>query len=128
VGKGKKFRPGQVIWAKVADRNGIVKDQPRPLLVIHPGPDNTQSPLCCLCMSTDPKTDPQDPAIEMPWDAKTGDTTGLYTWCRVVLLWQVLLDQKDVEEVSGVVAPSLLARIMSERESALLWKMARKGR
>ena len=64
----------------------------------------------------------------MPWDAKTGDTTGLYKWCRVVLLWHVLLDQKDVEEVSGIVPPSLLARIVSERENALLWKMARKGR
>jgi hypothetical protein len=128
VGKAKRIRPGQVIWAKVADRNGVVKDQPRPLLVVHPGPDNARSPLCCLCISTEPKTDPEDPAIEMPWDAKTGDTTGLYKWCRVVLLWHILLDQEHVEDISGLVTPSFLSRVIAERENALFWKMARKKR
>jgi hypothetical protein len=62
------------------------------------------------------------PAIEMPWDARTGDTTGLYKWCRVVVLWHVLVDQQNVEEVSGLVTPSFLERVMSEREAALLWR------
>ena len=128
MGRKKRYRPGQVIWAKVADRNGVIKDQPRPLLVIHPGPETSQTPLCCLCISTDPKTDPDDPAIDMPWDASTGDTTGLYKWCRVVLLWHVLLDQDTVTEVSGVVLSSFLDRVIAERENALLWRMARKSR
>src|SRR5204862_7584119 len=99
--------------------------QPRPLLVIHPGPPTKESPLCCLCVSTDPKDDPDDPAIEMPWDATTGDTTGLYKWCRVVLLWHVLVDPGAVEDVSGLVPASFLERVIAERDAALLRRLRR---
>jgi hypothetical protein len=123
VGSRKRFKSGQVVWAsKIPDRNGVAKDQARPLLVIRPDPVSVQSPLCCLAISTEPSGDPSSPAIEMPWDARTGDTTGLYKWCRVVLLWHVLVDPQNVEEVSGLVTPSFLERVMTERESALLWR------
>ena len=39
----------------------------------------------------------------MPWDAVTGDTTGLYEWCRVVLLWHVLLTRRMWSGRSGAV-------------------------
>jgi hypothetical protein len=121
VGSRKRFKSGQVVWAsRVPDRNGFAKDEARPLLVIRPDPIGAQSPLCCLAISTVPDDDPSNPAIEMPWDARTGDITGLYKWCRVVLLWHVLIDQQNVEEVSGLVTPSFLEHVMSEREAALL--------
>jgi len=116
--KHSKFKPGQVIWAaNVPDRNGVAKPDPRPLLIIRPEPLNLNSPLCCLGISTDPKTDRSDPAVEMPWDAETGSTTGLYKWCRVVLGWHVLIDQ-DQAEVSGTVSESFLADILDQRERA----------
>jgi hypothetical protein len=120
AGKRSKFRSGQVIWvANVPDRNGVVKNVPRPLLVVKPDPIDWSSTLCCLCISTDPKNDPSDPAIEMPWDSENGSTTGLYKWCRVVLLWHVLVDQADAT-VSGVVTDSFLNEVVTKREYALL--------
>ena len=109
-----------VVWARVPDRNGVVKDDPRPLLVIQPLPIAPQGSLCCLAISTDPKDDPADPAIEMPWDAETGSTTGLYEWCRVVLLWRVYVDQTAVDpDEEGFVEAAFLIRVRDERQRAL---------
>jgi hypothetical protein len=114
------------VWARdIPDRSGNVKPQARPLLVVQPGPIDRNSPLCCLAISTDPKLDPGDPAIEMPWDADDGGTTGLRAWCRVVLLWFVLVDQVLVEEISGSVDPLFLARVMDERDRALTIRRAK---
>jgi hypothetical protein len=52
-----------------------------------------------------------DPYIEMPWDAQTGAGTGLYKWCAVVLKWSVIVDQRDVEDVTGKVPPAFLAKV-----------------
>jgi hypothetical protein len=120
LAKVKGYKSGDVVWAKVADRNGVTKPEPRPLLVIRPEPVQN-SPLCCLGISTRRAVDPDDPVIEMPWDAATGDTTGLYEWCAVVLLWFVLLPLEDVEEKSGVVRPSFLEDVISRREFAQLF-------
>ena len=77
MGRRKSYKPGHVIWvSNVPDRGGSTKPQSRPLLVVQPGPINRNSPLCCLAISTDPKDDPDDPAIEMPWDA-------VLSWCWV---------------------------------------------
>jgi len=113
-----KFHPGDVVWALVPDRNGIIKPDPRPLLVIHPGPETEEQRLVCLCVSTRSWDDPNDPAIEMPWDAKTGSTSGLFEWCRVVLLWRVLVGQPSVIRKSGRVTDAFLARIIEERDRA----------
>ena len=73
-----KYKSGDIVWAVVKDRNGIEKPDPRPLLVVPPEPQTPQQSLCCLAISTDPKDDPADPSFEMPWDASTGNTTGLF--------------------------------------------------
>jgi len=123
VGRRKSYKPGQVVWApNIQDRGGNAKPQSRPLLVVQPGPIDRASPLCCLAISTDPNDDPDDPAIEMPWDPVDGGITGLRAWCRVVLLWFVLVDQADVEEVSGTVDPGFFARVITERERALAFR------
>jgi len=127
VAKKTAFKPGQVIWVpNVPDRNGVCKPQPRPLLVIDPAPSSQQDHLCCLCVSTDPEEDLDDPAMVMPWNAEDGDTTGLYQWCRVVLLWFVQIDQSAVEEVSGRVTPAFLGNIVHERKDALFWRQAKR--
>lgn len=127
MAKKTTFKPGQVIWVPtVPDRNGVPKPQARPLLVIEPAPLNGRDHLCCLCISTDPEDDPDDPAILMPWSADDGDMTGLYQWCRVVLLWFVQIDQSAVEEVSGRVTAAFLAKTIHQRNETLFWRQARR--
>jgi hypothetical protein len=56
----------------------------------------------------------------MPWNAQDGDTTGLYQWCAVVLLWHILVQPGDVQQVSGLVNNEFLNRVISERDLARL--------
>ena len=112
-----KFCPGDVVWGLVPDRNGVSKPNPRPLLVIDPGPETKEQDLVCLAVSTRKGDDEKDPAVEMAWDAEAGSTTGLFEWCRVVLLRCVLVDQQSVRK-SGRVTDAFLARITEERNRA----------
>lgn len=129
MAKPKRHKSGEVVWVRnVPDRSGAANAKPRPLLVIKPDPLSTESPLCCLGISTRPGDDPTDPAIEMPWDATNGSTTGLYEWCRVVLLWHVQVEQADVVEASGVVTGAFLENVLGQREQAKVWQLGRKGK
>jgi hypothetical protein len=53
----------------------------------------------------------------MPWDANNGGT-GLFGWCRVVLLWFVQVDPSQVERRSGSVNPESLADVIARRARA----------
>ena len=117
-----KYQPGDVVWAIVKDRNGVEKPTPRPLLVIPPAADNTEQALCCLCVSTDPKLDPNDPTFELPWDADTGSTTGLYQWCAAVLLWFHTVDQNRVIDRTGHVSNAILAGVIEARNVARFFR------
>jgi hypothetical protein len=58
----------------------------------------------------------------MPWHPEHGDTTGLFEWCAVVLLWFVLVPQENVEEKSGQVTKAFLNQIIERREFAQIFK------
>jgi hypothetical protein len=116
MGKGKAIKPGWVVRATTLDRNGQNPEE-RPFLVIPPAPNGPDAPLCCLAISTKPGDDPSDPAIEMPWNPYNGGITGLYKWCRVVVLWHVQLDQSRIEPC-GRVEAAFLADVLAAREIA----------
>lgn len=48
----------------------------------------------------------------MPWDAKTGAGVGLFAWCALVLKWMVIVEQDQVEDVTGEVDPDFLRHVM----------------
>ena len=120
----RKYKPGQIVWARVADRNGIVKDQSRPVLITQVHPTVREAPLWGLAISTRRETDPEDPIVELPWDADTGSTTGLFKWCAVVLRWLVSVEQDAIDDVSGYISPELF----SEIEQAVARARLSKGR
>jgi hypothetical protein len=125
-----RYKQKQVVWAKVPDRNGVVKDQPRPVLIVLTHPTDKRAPLYGLGISTREDLDPSDPTIEMPWDAQTGSTTGLYKRCAVVLLWAVHVPQEAIAEVSGSVSDEFFEMVSRKMEEARFWKMQQqtKGR
>jgi hypothetical protein len=95
-------------------RAPIIGDSSRPI--------NRDAILCCIAISTVPGDDPNDPAVEMPWDAKTGSTTGLYRWCRAVLLWHVSLEQSKVTDHTGRITKTQLDEIIAQRENAMAYR------
>jgi hypothetical protein len=120
----RRIQPGDVVWAVTCDRNGQ-NSQERPLLAIPPAPLNPLAIICALAISTDPKDDPSDPAIELPWDANTGSTTGLYEFSRVVLLWPVPLEPVQVTQMTGRITAAELKHIVEQREIAKSFRPAK---
>jgi hypothetical protein len=113
-----KYKVGDVVWAIATDRSGN-NSKERPHLVIHPGPDNKLQSLYCLCISTDPKEAPDDPAIELPWAADGTASTGLREWSRAVLLWHRFVEQEEVLRRTGNVPQRLLAHVIEQRQIAM---------
>jgi hypothetical protein len=87
-----------VVWARVPDRNGSIKPDPRPLVITSVHPTNKKAPFVACCVSTRPEKDTDEPIFPLPWDAQTGSTTGFYKWCALVLRWQVIIEQDQVDE------------------------------
>src|SRR5437870_32014 len=88
----RKFENGMVVWARVRDRGGVLKETARPLLITSVHLTDKKAPFVAHCISTRKENSPDDPIVEMPWDAKTGAGVGLYQWCAVVLRWVVIVD------------------------------------
>jgi hypothetical protein len=104
-----------VIWAAgVPDRNGIVKPVERPLLITSVHPTDKKASFVAHVISTRKDNADSDPVVEMPWNADTGDTTGLYEWCAVVLRWFVVLEQDQVTKVSGQVSDAFLDDVLQK--------------
>jgi hypothetical protein len=81
----RRFENGMVVWARVPDRNGVIKPNPRPLLITSVHPVNKKAPFVAHCISTQLDNRATDPTIEMPSDPKTGAGVGLFSRCVVVL-------------------------------------------
>ena len=109
-----------VVWARVPDRSGIVKDNPRPLVIISVHPTLKKGPFVACCVSTRPKEETDEPIFELPWDAETGSTTGFYQWCALVLRWQVIVEPDQVDEniPFGEIPKELFQEILRAIENA----------
>jgi mRNA-degrading endonuclease toxin of MazEF toxin-antitoxin module len=112
VSKG-KFEIGMVVWAKVPDRNGHIKANPRPLLVTSVHPANKKASFVANCISTRLDNRASDPTIEMPSHPKTGAGLGLFCRCVVVLRWMVNVEQSRVVDVTGKVDPEFLNYVLT---------------
>lgn len=97
-----------VVWAKIPDRNGYIKPNPRPLLITSVHPTDKKAAFVANCISTRLDNRASDPTIEMPSDSKTGAGLGLFCRCVVVLRWIVQVDQSRVVDVTGRVDSEFL--------------------
>lgn len=108
----RKLEIGMVVWAKVPDRNGHIKANPRPLLITSVHPTNKKAPFVANCISTRLDNRDSDPTIEMPSNPKTGAGLGLFTQCVVVLRWVVTVEQAQVVDVTGKVDSDFLNYVL----------------
>jgi hypothetical protein len=105
-----------VVWAKVPDRNGVVKPGPRPLLITSIHPIDKKAPFVANCISTRLDNRDSDPTIEMPWDSMTGKGVGLYRKCVVVLRWIVVVEQSQVIDITGKVEADFFTYVLQRIE------------
>ena len=104
---------GQIIWAEIADANGILKS--RPAVIITPDDQITPGGTFQVVAVTSTLAVPM-PAdhILLPWHAQGHSRTGLNRKCAAVCSWMATISAKDVQSVSGRVSGPIFAQIAAK--------------
>jgi mRNA-degrading endonuclease toxin of MazEF toxin-antitoxin module len=104
---------GQIVWAEIADANGIRKS--RPAVVLTPTDRITPSGSIEVVAITSrlPKPIPAH-HILLPWHAQGHPRTGLNCKCAAVCTWLARIPPSDVQSIAGLVPGSILAEIVAK--------------
>ncbi len=108
---------GQIVWAEVADANGIRK--PRPAVIVTPteriSPSGTLEVVAIT--SRLPQPLPEDHVL-LPWHPRGHPRTGLKLKCAAVCTWLCRILASDIQSVAGIVPGPLLLTILSKIATA----------
>jgi len=104
---------GRLVWAEIADANGIPKL--RPAVIVTPS-DRIMpaAPLDVIAVTSRvPEPLPHDHVL-LPWHAQGHPRTGLNRRCAAVCTWVVRIRHVDIREVAGVVPGAVMLEILSK--------------
>ena len=109
---------GRIVWAEIADANGIRKL--RPAVIVTPSDRITPAALLDVIAVTSrvPEPLPTDHVL-LPWHAQGHPRTGLHRKCAAVCTWVARIHHVDIREVAGVVPGAVMLEILSK--VAALW-------
>ena len=97
---------GRIVWAEIADRNGIRKQ--RPAIIVSPS-DDADTLTVVAVTSRVPDVLPDDHVL-LPWHPQGHPRTGLNRKSAAVCSWLNQVTASDIRDVAGIVpGPELLA-------------------
>src|SRR5437763_11257674 len=98
---------GQIVWAELADANGVRKL--RPAVVVTPGDRITASGQLDVVAVTSrlPQPLPADHVL-LPWHPRGHPRTGLNRKCAAVCSWLARIRPSDIRGVAGLVPGPIL--------------------
>lgn len=104
---------GQIVWAEIADANGIRKS--RPAIVVTKNdritPDGPLEVVAITSFLPDPLPDDH---VLLPWHAQKHPRTGLNRKSAAVCGWQARIRASDIQSVAGSVPGAVLLEILSK--------------
>lgn len=108
------IRFGQIIWADIADANGMSKARPAVVVTASDQitPAGTLEVIAITSFLPDPL--PGDHVL-LPWHAQGHPRTGLNRKSAAVCSWVATISTGDVQSVAGIVPTAELAEIVSKR-------------
>jgi len=106
-----KVQFGQVVWADIADDNGVIKG--RPAIVVTPNDWLADSEKLDVVAVTSRVPDPlPDDHVLLPWHAQRHPRTGLNRKCAAVCSWVVQISVQDIQSIVGMVSGSPFEEIL----------------
>lgn len=100
---------GRIVWAEVADQNGIRKQRPAIIVSSTADADTSGTLKIVAITSRVPATLPDDHVL-LPWHSQGHPRTGLNRRSAAVCSWLSEIAVSDILDVSGMVpGPELLA-------------------
>jgi hypothetical protein len=107
---------GRIVWAEIADSNGIPKLRPAVILTptaqILPG----KALNAVAITSRLPQILPDDHVL-LPWHAQGHPRTGLNRRCAAVCTWLARINETDIQSLGGVVPTPIMADILTKAAS-----------
>src|SRR5687767_310149 len=102
---------GSIVWAEIADANGIRKL--RPAVVVTPSDRISDTNRLHVVAITSRLTDPLPPNhVLLPWHAQGHPRTGLNRRCAAVCTWISSIQVSDVKEIGGFAPGSVMIEIL----------------
>jgi hypothetical protein len=102
---------GQIVWAELADPNGIRK--PRPAVVVTPSDRITLSdPLEVVAITSRLPTRLPEDHVLLPWHPRGHPRTGLNRKCAAVCTWLARTLPSDIQSIAGLVPGPILLGVL----------------
>jgi len=102
---------GSVVWAEIADANGIRKL--RPAIVVTPTDRISDTgPLHVVAVTSRLSEPLPSDHVILPWHPKGHPRTGLNRRCAAVCTWIAEIQAADVREVGGMTPGSVLVDVL----------------
>ena len=109
---------GSVVWAELEDSNGFRKV--RPVVVVTPTTDiDAGRPMRVVAITTRLPDPLPDDHLLLPWERQGKARSGLRRRCAAVASWQAEIAVGDVQQVVGVLPPTVIVELL-EMVSATL--------
>jgi mRNA-degrading endonuclease toxin of MazEF toxin-antitoxin module len=104
---------GRIVWAEIADANGIPKL--RPVVIVTSSDRITPTaPLDVIAVTSRvPEPLPNDHVL-LQWHAQGHPRTGLNRKCAAVCTWVARIRHDDIRDVAGVVPGTVMLEILSK--------------
>src|SRR5262245_33940771 len=97
-----RFIAGRIVWATIADANGIRKL--RPALIVTPTDKLTSTGSIDVVAITSRLDMPlPEDHVMLPWHPKGHPLTGLNRRCAAVCTWLAEIKESDIQDVAGIV-------------------------
>ena len=113
---------GRIVWAEIADRNGIRKQ--RPAVIVTPTERiTTTNPLTVVAVTSRVPDDLPEDHVLLPWHPQRHPRTGLNRKCAAVCSWLSEITVNDIQDVAGLVPGAellaIVAKIQAKQEPRL---------
>jgi hypothetical protein len=111
------LRFGQIVWAELADANGIQKMRPAVIVTPDDQIPTADSLEVVAVTSWLPQRLPDDHVL-LPWHPRGHPRTGLNRKCAAVGTWLARVHPRDIQSAAGLVPGPVLLEILSKMPPA----------
>ncbi len=112
-----RLTAGRIVWAEVADPNGIRKLRPA-IILRAPDPVAAGGPLDVVAVTSRLTSPLPEDHVLLPWDPRGHPRTGLNRRSAAVCTWLAQIVESDIRDEAGLVPTPLLATILAKVKAA----------
>ena len=109
---------GRIVWAEIADLNGVRKS--RPAVIVTPSDKIVPTePFDVIAITSRIVNPLPDDHVLLPWQHQGHPRTGLNRKCAAVCSWLTQIVDTEIMDVAGIVPSPIMAEILARVAAAI---------